>query len=94
MKATQVPMSSMLIKYLVWDKDARKEHASTIEAYGAIEAAEKYAEEDVDGSIDGAYSGNGHSLMVQAVEGDHKDHEFEVVVTVDYDPVYSGRFLK
>jgi len=75
------------MKYRVWDKiNSEEEHAGEVDADTPEEAAEQYAEDDVDGNIDGIYV-NGHALCVRDPEGTL--HEIDVVV--EYDPVYSAR---
>lgn len=70
--------------FLVWDEfNSDRDSAWHIEAYDSESAAEKYAEEDVDGSIDGIYSG-GHTVMVEDPEGVVRKFN----VRVDYDPTF------
>lgn len=75
------------MSYRVWDKiNSHEEHADEIEADSPEAAAEKYAEDDVDGGSDGIYV-NGHVLCVRDPAG--ALHEIEV--TVEYDPVYYAK---
>lgn len=75
--------------YYVWDPGNRgPDSTDRTEADSPEHAAEIYASDDVDGSIDGIYSG-GHALHVRDESG--KVHRVEV--TVDYDPTYHGELL-
>lgn len=75
-----------MTKYKVWDHRESEETASEFEAGDPSEAAEIYAEQDVDGNIDGIYS-HGHPVMVREEDGTpHK-----LMVTVEYDPIYRAR---
>jgi hypothetical protein len=75
------------MSYRVWDKiNSDEEHAEEVEANSPEEAAERYAEDDVDGNIDGIYV-NGHVLRVRDPEG----VLHEIAVTVEFDPVYYTR---
>lgn len=71
--------------YIVWDSiNASEEFAERIEAASPGEAAEKYAEADVDGGIDCIYA-RAHPIAVKE-EGD-PDHEIWDV-SVEYEPSY------
>lgn len=66
--------------FKVWDKiNGSSEEAEIIEAHYSSSAAEEYAEEDVDGHIEGTY-GNGHPIMVQTESG--KLYEYKVTMEV------------
>jgi hypothetical protein len=70
--------------FKVWDAiNASEDSSSDIEAGDPHEAAEVYAEQDVDGNIDGIYT-RAHPVMVR--EADGTLHKFEI--TVEYYPVY------
>lgn len=74
-----------MAKYVVWDPGQEDEaRASTYEAPSPDCAAERYAEEDVDGNGDGVYAGRGCRIHVRQVEGEL----LKFNVTVDYDLVY------
>jgi hypothetical protein len=71
-------------EFKVWDAlNASEDSAWDISAGDPHEAAEVYAEQDVDGNIDGIYV-HGQPVMVR--EPDGTLHKF--MVTVEYDPVY------
>jgi hypothetical protein len=75
-----------MIKYKVWDTiNSSEESAVEVEALSPDEAAETYADEDVDGGIDGIYSvQQGHPLSVRGPDG--VLHRY--MVTVDYFPQF------
>ncbi|NIR30243.1 MAG: hypothetical protein GWN84_13220 [Gammaproteobacteria bacterium] len=93
------------MKYRVWDKlNGSRESAVEIEAGSAYEAAEKYAEQDVDGKTDGCYTrrnmpihslrADGHPVIVEPTiytGGAQKDVQrvFHVGV-VEYEPQYGS----
>ena len=69
--------------YKVWDKlNGSRETAHDIEAYDAQSAAEKYADEDVDGHIEGLYA-DCHPICV--LDGETV-RTFEVIA--DYSPTF------
>ena len=77
-------MTRVLPEFKVWDAiNSDEMGADTIQASDPYEAAQLYAERDVDGNIDGIYV-RGFPVMVRESDGTlHK-----LTVTVEYDPVY------
>lgn len=93
------------MNYRVWDKlNGSPESAVEIEADYAYEAAEKYAEQDVDGGMDGCYTRrnvpihnlrtDGHPVIVeQAVHVDGVNKRVRRVFhvgVVEYEPQYAA----
>lgn len=80
-------------KFKVWDKfNSNESHGIYVTAFDAEEAAIQYAEEDVDGHIDGVYSGSdGHEICVL-------DENGKVVVcrvgVEEFEPVYAAYEVK
>lgn len=72
-------------KFKVWDPQNESLCPTTVEheADDAQDAAEKYAEADVDGVSDDLYS-KGHNLMTQDEDGIARS----VMVGVEYEPIY------
>ena len=92
-----------LERFVVWDEcNSSEEHALKIDAWCAVDAAEKYAEEDVDGNCDGIYLGdrsepiwhdlknNGQVICVRCPDGSLK--RFAVGI-VEFEPVYGSAEL-
>lgn len=75
-----------MAEFKVWDAlNMSEQFADTIKAGDPSEAAELYAERDVDGNIEGIYV-HTHPVMVREQDGTlHK-----LMVTVTYDPIYSA----
>lgn len=87
--------------YKVWDElNSEEQFAQEIEAFDASDAAEEYAEQDMDGNCDGIYTEtdrdgrrdvmmgvakNGHPILVRAPDGTLR--RFRVGI-VEYLPVY------
>lgn len=77
-------------EFKVWDANSDEKWAEVIQAGDPHEAAEVYAEQDVDGNIDGIYHSMGQPVMVR--EEDGTLHKF--MVTVEYDPIYRAEKVK
>lgn len=78
--------------YKVWDEvNASEESAADVEANSPEDAAETYADVDVDGGIDGIYSGHkGHPVSVRGPDGDLRRY----TVSVDYTPQFYVKEIK
>lgn len=73
--------------YMVWDPEAMDEdEADRIEACDHGHAAEIFASDDVDGSTDGIYSGNGHRICVRHEGGTLKKFN----VRLEYEPAFQA----
>lgn len=71
-------------KFYVWDDECGgPDEAAEIEATDSDDAAEKYAEEDTDGAIDGIYGG-GRRIGVRSETGRVEFY----FVTVEYSPTF------
>ena len=91
--------------YSVWEGEGgavaeagNRQFPHEIEAFSADEAAEKYAEDDIDGNIDGIYTDekgeplwdlkkDGRLIIVEDAYG--KVYRFRVGI-VEYEPVYAS----
>ncbi len=71
--------------YKVWDDECGDgtEFAINVDACHPSEAAEKFAEQDIDGVYDGSYAG-GRRIGVQDKDGTVTKWD----VTVEYDPTF------
>ena len=96
------------MNFLVWDKiNSSREDASTISLlnrglYTAQEAAETYAQRDVDGGMDGLYTADrrgepcrsaqdGHPIIVEHLEGPEKGKvQTFLVAIIEYEPVWAS----
>lgn len=86
------------MKYKVYDEfNSSLEYAEEIEAYDEQEAAETYAEQDVDGNTDGIYYGKGEQWTIRnlqkdgqpicVIDSEGKIYHFRVGIT-EYEPIY------
>ena len=92
------------MKFKVYDEfNSSLEFAQEIEAYDEREAAELYAEEDVDGNIDGIYSSKDDRWTIRnlqedgqpvcVVDEEGKVYHFKVGVT-EYTPIYEAFLIE
>ena len=80
-------MSDDQYTYLVWDEiNGSEEDAEEVYGPAAFDAAERYAEDDVDGQTDGIYA-SGHPVCVRNSRGEL----FTFIVTADYSVTFSAR---
>lgn len=92
------------MKYKVYDElNSSLEYAQEIEAWDEREAAESYAEQDVDGNIDGIYGSKDSSFVmgdlqkdgqpICVVDEEGKIYHFKVGVT-EYTPIYEATLVE
>ena len=92
------------MKYKVYDElNSSLEFAKELEAWDEVDAAELYAEQDVDGNIDGIYCSkddhwtirnlqrDGQPICVVDKEG--KVYHFKVGI-IEYTPNYEAQFVE
>lgn len=92
------------MKYRVYDEfNGSLEFAEEIEAWDEREAAELYAEQDVDGNIDGIYCSKDDKWAIRDLQEDgqpvcvvdekEKIYHFKVGIT-EYTPIYEAQLVK